>query len=742
MSFSVADRPPFSGGFSGGMEETEEWALVSWTEDVIEPTTQDDSFIPFHDSTDHVDAAGSGDDFNGIAEEFKGYRRRWRMRSADAIGQHSNLQPGAIDLKPSTCSEVNSELFGSDSLHVVPNASDTTEHPSSSGTQSKNAARHVIDAQWRREALNASVKRARLDLPKYPWECRPFDNIFGSVDCRLDAFLGGKSKQFAPTSIGIDEILHENSFPHDSPPQEPIALGPLPKPCIARKARVQKPDDDVRRVALQRLQNLLMNDPGATVLGGIISSLISSGADQYAVDQTVSDAFRSKASSTLQKRAGSLARFSLIMEGMGCNPLRFTEEDLYNCLCAMRDKQVGPTAAQHLIEALHFLHGIARFKTFNLDEVISARCKGAARDQFLRKHPLQQKSPLPAHLVKNLEVLITKLNTVEACILGQLLFCVHACARWSDSLRICRLWFEESGGEILVHADAQGSKTSVTAENQRRLLPYVALGMGVAEMSWSVCWMKARCSEGLDESEFFLPSFSERSGIWVEAPMSASEATCWLRHFIDGVESDENLGAFGTHSCKPTVLTWIGRCSQVWFSQAERRLIGHHLTPNAKSVETYSRESYTAVFGKILMMYRSIRRGEFDPDCSALERIINAADVDASGHAMTGLQVGTDDNEVPLCDSDSSVASEHDFPIDDDMHVGDVSMGNPLQAIPNSSLVVHKISKVMHVINEDDTFACGRNSSRNYRCLTDLQLPATAFEPCQQCVKTLSSRDP
>ena len=95
-----------------------------------------------------------------------------------------------------------------------------------------------------------------------------------------------------------------------------------------------------------------------------------------------------------------------------------------------------------------------------------------------------------------------------------------------------------------------------------------------------------------------------------------------------------------------------------------------------------------------------------------------------------------------LCASVSSVASEHDFPIDDDMHVGDVSMGNPLQSIPNSSLVVHKISKVMHVINEDDTFACGRNSSRNYQCLTDLQLPATAFEPCQQCVKTLSSRDP
>ena len=146
------------------------------------------------------------------------------------------------------------------------------------------------------------------------------------------------------------------------------------------------------------------------------------------------------------------------MDNYEGNPLRFTEEDLYNCLCIMREANVGPTSAQHLLEALHFLDRVAKFKYLNLTDVVSSRCKGAARDQFLQKRLLEQKSPLSAHLVKRLEVSIRKLNPLEACILGQLLFCVHASARWADSLRITKLWSEESGGEILVHADAAGSK--------------------------------------------------------------------------------------------------------------------------------------------------------------------------------------------------------------------------------------------------------------------------------------------
>ena len=208
--------------------------------------------------------------------------------------------------------------------------------------------------------------------------------------------------------------------------------------------------------------------------------------------------------------------------------------------------------------------------------------------------------------------------------------------------------------------------------------------------------------------------------------MSASEATFWLRHFLACVAEGEDLTRYGTHSCKPTVLTWIGRCPGVWFSQAERRVIGHHLTPNGKSVETYSRESYTALFGKVLILYRQIREFEFDPDLNALQ----AADLGIEVQQPVQGQDLSERPDGPECvDSESSVASEHDFPIDDHADFTQDGPSNDLSDFPCMHLVVHRVSKVMHVINEDDTFACGRNSSRNYQALSELEVPASSFEP-------------
>jgi hypothetical protein len=45
-----------------------------------------------------------------------------------------------------------------------------------------------------------------------------------------------------------------------------------------------------------------------------------------------------------------------------------------------------------------------------------------------------------------------------------------------------------------------------------------------------------------------------------------------------------------------------------------------------KSVMTYSRESYTNLYSRVLMMFRLIRSGEFNPDLSALERVVLLSD--------------------------------------------------------------------------------------------------------------------
>ena len=96
--------------------------------------------------------------------------------------------------------------------------------------------------------------------------------------------------------------------------------------------------------------------------------------------------------------------------------------------------------------------------------VVSGRCRGVARDMFLSKNPLEQKQPLTLAHFQFLETLFHSLSNTMKCILGQLLFCIHACCRWRDSQRVQCLWSEEGHGETLIHADAIGSKTTLSAE--------------------------------------------------------------------------------------------------------------------------------------------------------------------------------------------------------------------------------------------------------------------------------------
>ena len=194
------------------------------------------------------------------------------------------------------------------------------------------------------------------------------------------------------------------------------------------------------------------------------------------VEQSIGDCFRAKASSTLQKRAGSLWRLSKLLRKRGLlQPLRLTEEDLYGALCTMRDDKAGATSAQHVLEALNFLDATAKFCIVDLRQVISGRCRGVARHMYLGKSPLEQKNSLLLEHVRHLEQLLKSLPTSMQCILGQILFCVHSCCRWKDSQRIQNLTIEVGHGEALIHADAIASKTAVSLEARTSFLPYVAL---------------------------------------------------------------------------------------------------------------------------------------------------------------------------------------------------------------------------------------------------------------------------
>ena len=220
--------------------------------------------------------------------------------------------------------------------------------------------------------------------------------------------------------------------------------------------------------------------------------------------------------------------------------------------------------------------------------------------------------------------------------------------------------------------------------------------------------------------------------------MSASEATFWLWHFIACVADGEDLTRLvQTHGA---YMGW----SVPWSVVQSSRKASDWPPPYTQcqvSGNVQQRILHFAVW-EILILYRQIRELQFNPDLSALDRIIHAADLGIEGQQPAQGQDSSERLDEPVCvDSDSSVASEHDYPIDDHAEFENTGRRGGLSDFPCIHLMVRRVSKVMHLINEDDTFACGRNSSRNYQALSDLQVPASSFEPCQQCLKAVTVPD-
>ena len=405
------------------------------------------------------------------------------------------------------------------------------------------------------------------------------------------------------------------------------------------------------------------------------------------------------------------------------------------------------------MEALHFLDSTAGFAIIDLGHVLSGRCRGVARDMFLGKDPLQQKHSLRVEHVAWLEELIQYFSPMHCCVIGQILFCVHAACRWRDSQRLRKLYIESSQNESLLNADALSSKTSLTLDAKTRFIPYAALGYGVGgNEDWAQKWLQSRSAEGLLMEEFVLPSYSLTRGCWLDQRMSSSEATCFLREYLAQRFPGENLANYSSHSCKSTLLTWAGRSTTVVFTMPERRILGHHLDPNSKSVLTYSRESYTSLYAKVLLMYIKIRSGEFKPDLRAIERVLQFAAAAESGPELVATGVDAEQGEgkcdvvegpLEISDSESSVASDVELAMD---LIGegpdkDILGSSDFPGVPSSDMLVHSTSGLVHVVNEDSYLLCGRAASRNYKPLTDVSF-AGHLESCQHCLRIFSRANP
>ena len=596
-----------------------------------------------------------------------------------------------------------------------------------------------LGVQVRQQALLDFVKRRRTSLA-FPWERQP-SAVHEAYKLRFQAV----------PQVGIRECI-STLEPEVPAPSDASAVS-WKVATRLRRIKIPLGDDELRAGALKRLKVLVLLDPEGTQLGLSLLQKTLALKDDDDIRQSLSDAFRGKASTTLQKRALSLqalaAKHLEMHEG---SPWRMTEDQLYAILCAFRAAGAKPSTANHILEALRFFDGVCKLLYTSLDSVISSRSRGVARELYLQKAPLRQRDPLRSEQVQGLErLMMSGIEDWLKVILGLILFCVHACCRWSDSQRIKSLQVLGEGPGAILFAQALGSKTSLTAEAQTRFLPYTAVARGVADVPWADEWLAARSRESLDFQVGCVPTWLVSRSRWGSVPMSTDEAGDFLQDLLAraGTGADANM-SIGTHSCKATLLTWTTWSPIVTFSPKEQRHLGHHLK-RGQSTLTYSREYFVTLCGKVLGMYRTIRSGRFNPDESPSQRAVAIADgydretpgeVSPDPQALLGGGPGSaadrrlNDTE-PFGDSDDGSASaESCVEKPDGARKPPVGGRLPFDAEDDRELKIHRLSGIVHRVREGNVLICGRQVNERYRAFSadDEDEP----EVCQQCARGLT----
>ena len=497
---------------------------------------------------------------------------------------------------------------------------------------------------------------------------------------------------------------------------------------------MERPEDDRRDLALQKLRRIILYDPSTTDLGMTVAAEAQELGDDSMLSKSFTCAFASKATGTLSKRAFSLARFATwMLEVERESPLRASEGQLFKYVLFLEQKFTGALSGQHFVESIRFLDSIAHFTVMKIELVLSSRVLGQARMMRSQKSFLKQRPPLKVKQLVALEQMMMECDSRWGCILGHLLLCAHACARWSDVQRVRRVWVEvdEASGVHLIHADTAGIKNATTAEAKARLLPLVGLGLGVSGSPWAQAWLEAREAEGLQTGpNFITPTWCERLGRWGSEEMGSSEGTAYLREalILAGTEEIEARGC-GTHSLKATLLTWTSQNILFPFNDVEQRALGHHLDAHAKSQVTYSRNYFIKLYGKVLSVTRAIQSGQYNPDMTA------AASVAAIAGALDEAPAGSSAQpaeQAPRSESESSssVSAESSGRSSE---AGEVE--RPVfRGVSAADCVVHKVSGITHRKRTDDILSCGRAVTGNFRPLRKRDI---RDQPscCIQCFK-------
>ena len=585
---------------------------------------------------------------------------------------------------------------------------------------------------------NSVLRNERSKKVTMPWETGFAARVFQYRDPPSWPY------SFSPTVGRVDFMTERHKSANESSSSSSAA--PISRPALPfalRRLRVTKVEvdpDSLRQRAITVWRIIIEDDLNASSTGIILKEQCETLASESILNKTLDDTFAVKSTATLYKRGREMLSFVqwFRQQHLNGSPLHFVEEHLYRYVDFLRLEKSAPTKASSFIQSVRFTVTLLGCVTAPMDTVISARIKGACFNMYLNKRPLKQACPLSVSEVKALEEAAINGDCVhDRVAAGFMMFCLMSSARVADAQNVTNLKLDTFENVCLLECDTLRHKTATTSEKKTTFLPYIALGSVFNQSSWAKSWMQARKDSGLVDSSWAMPAPNLKGG-WLNRRLTTGEITLWLRDILVTNNCDvEAVERLSSHSLKTTMLSWAAKFG---LDLQTRRILGHHVDPEARSALTYSRDALIDAQIKISDMLTVLGSGGFNPDLSRAERLYrHRHEQPISGETVPGDVQKPDDKSLLLVDNESS--SEDDVA---DVQTAEREASQIWQTLTDQnslgfqfdekySYLQHTISGCIHICHPDlsEVLLCGRLITCNYR--SALKHDPIKWTLCGQC---------
>ena len=498
---------------------------------------------------------------------------------------------------------------------------------------------------------------------------------------------------------------------------EPVPVEPLVKKPrltfaarMVRNMRWEVHDDLLRQHALVKWRVIIEENLLATSFGVDLHEQFEDPRRSSEITMSLQDVFERKATATVAKRASSFMLYLVWCRKNDIQaPTNITEEKVYKYVCHLRDIKASPTSIRSFLEALRFaehtvgLHGVT--------SAISSRVKGCSSSHWKTKRPLKQAPPLSVADVYLLEcIVINSSDSMSVTAAGYFLFCIYACCRFSDAMRLHSISLDIVEGTPFGFLEAQTRfhKVGNTDERRTAFLPMVALSWGLHQKSWAEVWFKSIVDSGLYTRDFVLPA-PLRSGGWSDRPLTSGEASQWLRELLKSSNSN-TADSYTVHGLKATGLSW---CSKHGVSLEHRRLLGHHMDGKGVSALTYSRDALAGPLQSYASVVEDIRELKFRPDDTRSMRAWNT--IHNQDQKANAEQSDTSSSTSSSSSSSNDMEEEPNY--DEEQEQFDLLGVQRSTQVASPFLYVNVESGLGHLqsTSQPARFKCGRIISKAYK---------------------------